>query len=111
MTGAPDLPIINAEMLSTWELCPRRAVWQERYINLRVSIIRALYMALDAGLTTTDDPEKAAENHFLFNLLQLTFVRRCIFRWARRRVENGRQKCFTISLRQRHKFPCDHDRR
>ena len=65
MTGDPDLPIINAEMLSTWELCPRRAVWQERYINLRVSIIRALYMALDAGLTTTDDPEKAAENHFL----------------------------------------------
>ena len=66
MTGEAELPpIINAEKLSTWELCARRAVWQERYVNLRVSLIRALYMALDAGLCTDKDPEKAAENQFL----------------------------------------------
>src|SRR5208283_458215 len=57
--------IINAERLSTEELCSRRRFWTEKYQNLRISLIRALYMALDAGLTTEDDPEKAAENQLL----------------------------------------------
>ena len=51
--------------MTTHELCERRRVWTEKYIDLRVSPLRSLYMALDAGLTTEDDPEKAAEGQLL----------------------------------------------
>ena len=56
---------LSAERMTTHELCERRRVWTEKYANLRVSLLRALYMALDAGLTTDADPEKAAEAQFL----------------------------------------------
>ena len=57
--------ILNAEKLSTWETCPRRYQWQNRYQALRVSPLRALYMALDAGLRAESNPERAAENELL----------------------------------------------
>ena len=57
--------ILSAERLLTWELCKRRYIWQDRYANLRVSLLRALYIALDAGLRSQDDPEKAAESQLL----------------------------------------------
>lgn len=65
MGESNQLIVLNSERLATWELCPRRYHWQEKYLNLRVSLVRALYMALDAGLRAETDPEKAAENQFL----------------------------------------------
>lgn len=56
---------LSAEQLVAVELCPRRMAWSNRYSALRVSPVRALYMALDAGLRTEKDPEKAAENELL----------------------------------------------
>ena len=60
-----QLVVLNAERLATEELCPRRRFWTEKYAQLRVSPLRALYMALDAGLRTAHDPEKAAESELL----------------------------------------------
>jgi hypothetical protein len=57
--------IVSAEKIMAWESCPRRFAWQVRYAALRISPIRALYIALDVGLRTEKDPEKAAENRFL----------------------------------------------
>jgi hypothetical protein len=57
--------ILSAEKLSAYELCPRRYVWQGNYAALRISPLKALYIALDAGLTTDKDPEKTAENQLL----------------------------------------------
>lgn len=56
--------MISAEKIATYELCPRRFRWTGRY-RVRVSLVRALYMALDAGLRTEKDPERAAENELL----------------------------------------------
>lgn len=56
--------ILTAEKLVAYELCPRRFVWSSEY-STRVSVIRSLYMALDAGLRTDKDPERAAENELL----------------------------------------------
>ena len=43
----------------------RRYAWQGRYASLRVSLMGALYRALDAGLRSEKDPERAAENELL----------------------------------------------
>jgi hypothetical protein len=56
--------ILSAEKLAAYELCPRRFLWTSTY-STRISPIRALYMALDAGLRTAKDPERAAENELL----------------------------------------------
>src|SRR5208337_5002799 len=48
-TAVSQLVVLNAERLATEELCPRRRFWTEKYAQLRVSPLRALYMALDAG--------------------------------------------------------------
>jgi hypothetical protein len=56
--------VLSSEKLVTYELCPRRYAWTGIY-STRVSLVRALYVALDAGLCTEKDPEKAAENHLL----------------------------------------------
>lgn len=57
--------MISAERLTTHEACPRRQAWTEQYHLPRISIVAALYRALDAGLRSEADPEKAAENEFL----------------------------------------------
>ena len=57
-------PKLTSEKLTTWDWCPRRALWTDRYVLPRIGIVPALYKALDAGLTGAD-PEKAAENEFL----------------------------------------------
>lgn len=56
--------MISAEKIATYELCPRRFRWTGKY-RVRVSLVRSLYMALDAGLRTEKDPERAAENELL----------------------------------------------
>jgi len=56
--------ILSSEKLVTFETCPRRFAWTGAY-STRISLIRALYMALDAGLRTEKDPERSAENEFL----------------------------------------------
>lgn len=56
--------ILSAEKIFAYELCPRRFAYTGKYLT-RVSPIRALYMALDAGLRTAKDPERAAENELL----------------------------------------------
>ena len=56
---------MTAEDLVTYELCPRRDKWSKQYDALRISLVKALYLALDAGLRTDKDPEKAAENAFV----------------------------------------------
>lgn len=56
--------MLSSEKLATFELCPRRYVWQNRYGMLRVSLMGAIYRALDAGLRG-DNPERAAENQML----------------------------------------------
>ena len=55
---------ISAERLAVWELCPRRAAWTSRYAT-RVSLMGALYRALNAGLKTEKNPEQAAQNELL----------------------------------------------
>lgn len=57
--------IISAERLCTHESCNRRQAWTERYVLPRISIIGAMYRALDAGLRTEGDPERAANDEFL----------------------------------------------
>ena len=56
--------MISAEQLVAIETCNRRFAWTGRYVT-RVSLVRALYMALDAGLRSESDPERAAENELL----------------------------------------------
>lgn len=56
--------ILTSEKIVAYELCPRRYAWTNIYYT-RVSLIRALYLSLDAGLRTEKDPEKTAENEFL----------------------------------------------
>ena len=57
--------ILSSERLVSYELCPRRFRWTQDYATFRVSPIRALYMALDAGLRSEKDPERAAENQVM----------------------------------------------
>lgn len=56
--------MISAEKIAISELCMRRAVWTEHYAA-RVSLIGALYRALDAGLKADKNPEQAAQNELL----------------------------------------------
>jgi hypothetical protein len=56
---------LSGEKLVAEESCHRRMLWTDRYVALRISLVRALYIALDAGLRAEKDPEKAAENQFL----------------------------------------------
>lgn len=56
--------ILSSEKLVTYETCPRRFLWTGRY-RTRVTLSRALYLALDAGLRTEKDPERTAENELL----------------------------------------------
>ena len=56
--------ILASEKLVAYELCSRRFKWMSQY-PVRVSLVRALYIALDAGLRTAKDPERVAENEFL----------------------------------------------
>lgn len=55
---------LTSEKIVTLETCPRRFVWTGDY-RTRVPLTRALYMALDAGLRTEKEPERAAENELL----------------------------------------------
>lgn len=55
---------LSTERLAVWELCPRRAIWTNRYAT-RVSLMGALYRALNAGLTAEKSPEQAAQNELL----------------------------------------------
>ncbi len=56
---------MNSERLAGHELCPRKSTWSERYVGFRISLTAALYSAVDAGLTTELDPEKAAQDALL----------------------------------------------
>lgn len=56
--------LISAEKLAVYEICPRRYLWTGTY-RTRVSLVRSIYMALDAGLRTDKDPERTAENELL----------------------------------------------
>jgi hypothetical protein len=56
--------MISGEALTIWNLCPRRKVWSERYA-IRISLMGALYRALNAGLKTDKNPEQAAMNTLL----------------------------------------------
>ena len=56
--------IISAERLSIAELCMRRFMWTAKYPT-RVSLMGALYRAVDAGLRSDSDPERAAENELM----------------------------------------------
>ena len=56
---------LSAEKLATFETCPRRYIWTGKYQALRVSLMGALYRALDAGLRAEKDPEQAAQNELL----------------------------------------------
>lgn len=54
-------PTLSSERISTYELCPRRMAWTERYSLPFLSPIRALHVALNAGLTTASpNPERIA---------------------------------------------------
>lgn len=58
--------VLSPERITTYELCPRRMAWTERYSTPFVAPMRALHYALDAGLTTTHpDPERVAESRVL----------------------------------------------
>lgn len=41
---------MNSQQLEDYERCPRLAKWSSEYLSYRVSPLRALYAALDAGL-------------------------------------------------------------
>jgi hypothetical protein len=56
--------ILSAEKLTTWELCPRRYIWTNRYAT-RISLMGALYRALDAGLKASKNPEQASRDEYL----------------------------------------------
>lgn len=56
---------MNAEKLAVFDSCQRRAVWQDRYQIPRISVVGALYRALDAGLRATENPSRAAEDEFM----------------------------------------------
>lgn len=55
----------SAEKLVAFESCPRKFAWLQSYQSLRVGVLRAIYLGLDAGLTTEKSPERAAENTVL----------------------------------------------
>lgn len=57
--------MISAAQLESFERCPRLHHWAPKYENLRVTLMRALYVALHAGLLAENDPETAAVNKFL----------------------------------------------
>jgi len=56
--------MISAEKIAVSELCMRRAAWTSRYAT-RVSLMSALYRALDAGLKAEKNPDQAAANELL----------------------------------------------
>lgn len=56
--------ILTSEKLVAYDLCPRRYNWTNIYYT-RVSLIRALYIGLNAGLRTQGNPERTAENELL----------------------------------------------
>lgn len=56
---------MNSERLAGHELCPRKQSWSERYVGFRVSLMYALYRAVDAGLTTEGDIERDSQSAFL----------------------------------------------
>jgi hypothetical protein len=53
---------MNADTLERFDRCRRLVAWDSQYLNLRISPIRALYLALASGLT---GDEKAAENRIM----------------------------------------------
>lgn len=56
-----DTLVLSPERVATYELCPRRMAWTDRYALPFLSPMRALHVALDAGLTTAaTDPERIA---------------------------------------------------
>jgi len=57
--------MISADQLVSFETCPRRYHWTPKYENLRVPLLRALYVALHAGLLAETDPERAATDKYL----------------------------------------------
>jgi hypothetical protein len=56
--------MISAEQIVSFEVCPRRYFWNMKYENLRIGLVRALYLALNVGLLA-EKPEQAAENKYL----------------------------------------------
>lgn len=52
---------MDAENLELYDRCRRLCMWSGKYQHGRLSPLRALYGALEAGLTAESDPEKAAE--------------------------------------------------
>src|SRR5260370_1312885 len=53
---------MSADTLERYDRCHRLAAWDSQYLNLRISPLRALYLALSAGLT---GDEKSAENKLM----------------------------------------------
>ena len=56
--------MISAEQIVSYDVCPRRAWWTAKYENLRVGLVKALYVALHAGLLA-EKPEQAVEDKFM----------------------------------------------
>ncbi len=52
---------MNADTLERYDRCRRLVAWDLQYVNFRLSPIRALYLALDEGLTGGDAENKLME--------------------------------------------------
>lgn len=57
--------MMDAEALERYDRCRRLSAWSRQFIAPRISPLRAIYAALNAGLTASAEPEKAAEAHML----------------------------------------------
>lgn len=56
---------MNAEQLELADRCHRLVAWSNQYEHGRISPLRALYAALEAGLTADEEPEQTAESHII----------------------------------------------
>jgi hypothetical protein len=56
--------ILSSDKIVAFETCPRKFAWTDRYLA-RVSLMGAMYRALDAGLKTGKNPEQAARDEML----------------------------------------------
>lgn len=56
---------MNAEQLELHDRCRRLSAWSRQYAAGRMSPLRAIYGALEQGLTAAENPEQAAESHLI----------------------------------------------
>lgn len=56
---------MNAEDLELFDRCSRLSKWSRTHPRFALSPLRAIYHAIDAGLTAPEDGEKAAETYLI----------------------------------------------